>query len=164
MTLDALDHATDLVSADARTRDVALFRSAEDVLRSLETHYLPPRAPCMLDSLRGQTLEALRDRIGGESPQNQAFARQFGEYRNVVLLHEETCARRLDVLRGTAQTLERLVAGARDPDRLRGMLTTLAEFVAARWRVDLPLGPVDRGWSLRVSRRYDLLPPTWRSL
>lgn len=160
---DALELAAQLAAADPRTRDVALYRAAEDVLRSLETHYGPPEPPKLLDGLRGRTFESLREAC---SAPNSAYARQFGIFRNAVLLHEEQCAQRLDVLRSTAQLLTRLREGAREPQRLTAMLEQLASFVAQRWRLDLPLDdvPGHRGWSLRVSRRYDLLPPTWRSL
>jgi hypothetical protein len=62
--------------------------------------------------------------------------------------------------------LVRLGPVATDPERIQGMLSQLAEFVARRWRLDMPLddAAAHRSWALRVSRRYDLLAPSWRSL
>lgn len=165
MAADALvEHATELVHTDPRTRDIALFRSAEDVLRSVETHYLRPRPPPIPDPLRGATLETLRTKLRDPAGNPTAYGKTFGDFRNAVLMHEETCAQRLDVLRGTAKLLERLSTVTTDLARIQRMQTDLAAFLAQRWGIDLPLGSIDRAWPLRVSRRYDLLPPTWRTL
>lgn len=163
MPTDALDLARQLLESDPRTRDIALFRSAEDVLAHLDVAYAPPDPPRPLDSLRKLGFEALRSRV---AEPDGVFARSFGNFRHAVLTHEETCARRLAVLRSTALTLSRLEAVAHDPARIAGMLAQLARFVAERWRVDMPLddAPSHRTWALSVSRRYDLLPPSWRSL
>lgn len=156
---EPLDAALGIFDGDARARDVALFRVAEDVLRSLEDCYGPPKAPAFLDACRGMSLESLQKRV--EDP---AFALLFGQFRSGVLEHEERAARRLTVLLSTARTLTRLQVGAKEPERLAGMCERLGRFVAERWRMDLNLDEPDRDWALRVSRRYDLLPPSWRSV
>lgn len=154
------DAALAVFHGESRERDVALYRVALDVCKSVGAHYGPPEPPQPISGLSGMSLEVLRGKLRDDS----SFARIFGQNRASILEHEEKCARRLDVLRSTAATLVRLAQKAEDPSRLHAMLDELGTFVAHRWRIDINLDTSDRDWSLRVSRRYDLLPPSWRSL
>ena len=145
-----------VMHADKRERDRALWKSAEDVLRSLDEFYLRPPAPPVPARLRGATTDSIRR----EALSDPAFALTFGQFRLAVLTHEERSARRLEVLRGTARTLIRLrdLAGA---ERVDPMLQHLADFVQRAWGFDLDLD-AGRDWALNVSMRHDLLPPSWR--
>lgn len=149
------------LSADPTERNRALWRVAQEVLKHLDAHYrYPSPEPSMPPSYRGATVESIQRAASADGPIGSAYAMAFGAYRNSILEFEGLCARRLDVLRGTARTLLKLreVAGAEHADP---MLQHLADFVARHWRVDLGLD-ADRDWPLRVARRYDLLPPSWR--
>jgi len=148
-----------ILGGSGRERDVALYRVAEDVLATLGEFYAPSRAaPVVPEPLRGISSESLRERV-----REPAIAFMFGTFRNLVLEHEENAARKLEVLRSTARTLLRLRDGAHAPEKLDGMVHALGSFVLSAWGKDLDLS-ADRAWSLRVSRRYDLLPTAWREL
>jgi hypothetical protein len=148
-----------ILSGTERERDVALYRICEDVLRCLESSYLPPREPPRMIGLAGLSVEELRDKCD----KDPKFAYGFGVFRDSVLNYEGDAARRLETLRSTARTLERLLVKSTDRERVQSMLYRLGEFMAARWRCDLDLSG-GRDWSLRMVRRYDLLPVAWRYL
>jgi hypothetical protein len=159
-TLKLADIIRDVMRSTGRTRDVALFRTSQDVVETLALHYaVPTNVPSVPDALRGLSVETLRERVR-EQP---AIAFLFGTFRNDVLEYEETCARKLEVLRGTARNLLRLRDLAHTPTLIESLLSQLGSFVHSAWGRDLDVS-ADRGWSLRVSRRYDLLPRAWREL
>lgn len=140
--------------------DLAALGLAESVVRSLAAAYGPPRPePVCPAGIRGISLDELRRKIR----ESGGFAGVFGDYRDLVLRHEESCARRLAVLCGTANTLLRLRDTHPERERLDTLLDELGRFVYAAWGVDLDLA-ADRGWPLRAGRRYDLLPVAWRAL
>lgn len=148
----------ELYRGEQSERDAALLRLAEDVCSKLVEHYSPPTPPERLAPLRGLTLEDLREKLKGSD-----FSKTFGEWRDAVLQHEERCAGRLEILQSTANTLMRLESRQPDPARVWAMLDQLGRHAAERWRQDLPARR-DPGWALKVSRRYDLLPPSWRTV
>lgn len=146
-----------ILTSDNAERDRALWRSTLDVLRVLDEHYTQPRnLPTVPTLLRGATRESIQQRRD-----DPGFALAFGQFRFSVMAYEEQSARRLEVLRGTARTLLRLRDHA--PERVDEMLQHLADFVAREWRLDLGLD-AGREWALRVTMRFDLLPPSWRDV
>lgn len=154
------DLVRDVLQGSGRKRDVALFHVCRDVVETLDFYYAPPGpVPALPDALRGVSFPGLCELVR-EKP---AVAFIFGTFRNLVLEHEETCARRLEILRSSVRTLLRLRELAHDAARINAMLTEIGAFVSEVWRRDLDVSG-DRDWSLRVSRRYDLLPRSWREL
>jgi hypothetical protein len=154
------DAIREILGSDGRARDVALYRVCQDVCETLAWFYgRPTPVPAVPDAFRGISAESLRQQVLAAP----AIGYSFGIFRNAVLEYEGTCARRLEVLRSTARTLLRLRDQAHDPAKLDRMLDAVGSFVHGVWGLDLDLS-ADRAWSLRVSRRYDLLPPPWREL
>jgi hypothetical protein len=153
------DAIREILGSDGRARDVALYRVCQDVCETLGVYYARPvPVPVLPEAFRGVSTESLRQQV-----QTPAIGFSFGIFRNGVLEFEGTCARRLEVLRSTARTLLRLRDQAHSPEKLDRMLDAVGSFVHSVWGVDLDLTG-DRAWSLRVSRRYDLLPVSWREL
>lgn len=141
--------------AELAVRGRAELRLARAVCEQLGD-YRPPVPPSLPSGFAGKSAEE----ICAEARRDPAFAANFGAYRNLVLLHEETCAKRLEVLRSTARVLIRHGETVQNP-QISAWLEQLSGFVVHVWRLDLNLGR-DRGWSLRVSRKYHLLPIAWR--
>lgn len=141
-------------------RDRALLEVCDDVLESLGEHYVKPLPePRLPEAFRGISREQLSNQVHASG----AIALAFGQWRNAVLSHEEQCARKLEVLRSTARTLLRLRDQAPEPEAFDAKLDRLFNHVAAVWRCDLDTGS-NRDWSLRLARRYDLLPAALREL
>ncbi len=97
---------------------------------------------------------------------NATFALTVGSYRAAVTELEALGAQRLAVVCSTIRTLCKLGDRTSDPDTLKridGMLTRLGAHLTLAWNLDLPADGADlRTWSVQATRRYDLLPRSWR--
>lgn len=89
----------------------------------------------------------------------------FGKYRVSVLDYEGACAKQLDALAWAARTLYAMrdKPGA-NTTRIDNAMTPIAGVLSDSWGVPdnfLKLS-LDRAWSTTFTRRYDLLPRSWR--
>jgi hypothetical protein len=88
----------------------------------------------------------------------------FGGWRAHVTDVEARNASRLQTLAVTLQTLADLHRKSTDPDVVRTRVAELGEFVERVWRTSIPMSGDVRAWSVRITRRFDLLPQDWREL
>lgn len=159
---DPMALACELVKSTHADRDLALFRLALELCDALGTGaYHPARYPAQPYELAGKTFAEIE-----ASLHNAGFASVLGGYRAAVTECEAQSAQRLAVVCSTVRTLLRLGDRTNDEPtlaRIDGMLTRLAAHLSLAWRMDPPPDSTDlRAWTVQVTRRYDLLPRSWR--
>lgn len=160
LSADPMDLALELVKSGGAERDLSLFRLAVELCDALPS-YSPARFQARPYELVDKTFLQIEASLG-----NAAFCAVLGGYRASVTEHEAISAQRLLVLCSTARTLLKLCDRTSDEQTLRrieGMLTRIAGHLALMWAVEPPAASIDlRTWSVQVTRRYDLLPRSWR--
>lgn len=91
----------------------------------------------------------------------------FGAYRIEVLDYEGRCAKQLEALVWAYNTLFTLSQkpGAKT-ERIMEACQPIADMLQQDWRVQADFLKVSklRGWTSKQTRRYDLLPVSWRYL
>jgi hypothetical protein len=156
-----MEMACELVKSGGADRDLLQYRLALELCDSLAAAYAPPRFPARPFLLEGKTFAEVEASLG-----NASFALAVGSYRAAVTELEALSAQRLSVVCSTIRTLCKL--GDRTSDehtlkRIDGMLTRLGAHLTLAWNLDLPADNADlRTWSVQATRRYDLLPRSWR--
>jgi hypothetical protein len=88
----------------------------------------------------------------------------FGWWRAHVTDVEALNAGRLQTLAVTLQTLADLHRKSTDPNAVSLRIEELGAFVENVWRTLVPMSGDVRAWSVRITRRFDLLPADWREL
>lgn len=140
-------------------RDLAAWRVCETVGELIE-HYRPMPFPGMSSALRDVDAERLE--------RDDSLRQLFCEWRAAVTYREDQNAGRLTVLVSCLRDLTDLRARAADDlaaARVDELAEPLQHVLAGAWRVDMPSAQGNlRAWSIRVCRRYDLLPREMREL
>lgn len=159
---DPMDIAVELVKSTHADRDLLLFRLALELCDALSSGaYHPARFPARPYELEGKSFAELEASVS-----NAGFAAVLSGYRLAVTELEAQSAQRIAVLCSTIRTLLKLGDRTEDPntiERIDAMLSRLGGHLALAWRMEPPALSIDlRTWSVQVSRRYDLLPRSWR--
>ena len=158
-----------LAGDDGRERYRSQWLACCEVVQNVEWyHPLEYDAfPVLLQTSSGHALtpkdieERGRD-LKGET--TTALGVMFGWWRAHVTELEALNAGRLQTLAATLQTLADLHHRSSHPEQVNGRIAELGDFVERVWRTSIPMGGDIRAWSVRITRRYDLLPRDWREL
>jgi hypothetical protein len=154
---------------DGRDIRVAQWRACCEVLATLEA-YRPVEFdafPSLLLAPDGSMLAPadVADRV--KDPRTEAatpLGVLFGWWRAHVTDVEARNAGRLQTLAQTLQTLADLHDKAIDQTPVHERIAELGQFIEDTWRTAVPLSGDIRGWAVRITRRYDLLPRAWREI
>lgn len=164
-----LVEATQTLLAPDSTRSQRLRARADTataVVQHLGEDYrqvmtLPDGTPPMPDLMR-EDVDRVRWAL---KAQGEDAMQAFGQWRNAVHELEALNTRRLFTLGWTARELSSLRDETTAPEVVDRIGATLAQWLHDEWRtdVDLSLGwAAMQAWAVRRTRRYDLLPKTWR--
>lgn len=170
--------AEELVAPAGRERDVAEWRLCADVCSRLGD-YAPvdfrmgheagwsheeQQGIGMLLAKRHMDTDDLRGVVANFiGPGSETT---FGKWRVAVSSFEESEAAKLRTLAWILSVLNRLreLPDAK-PEHIDPLVNKLADFLRTAWRARLDKVPIGRdasGWAARGTRRYDLLPKSWR--
>lgn len=155
-----------IYTSTGRERDIAVWTSCEDVVRNLDAYREAPFVETQalrekhdfLERLRELDYDMLRD-----AAQTDPMA--FGTYRNAVLDLEGSNARKLQVLVWTLRELYRLrdLPSCSNPSLIDPLTESVGNALHFSWKLaDVPLDGDYRDWAVKNTRRYDLLPRSWR--
>lgn len=161
-----------IAGPNGRERDVAEWTIAADVVRRIsdyERGTFNPRHDGGWSRDEHDFIESLLARghmdIDQARQQAESGPYAFGKWRVMVTDFEEQEAGKLRTLWWAFNVFERLVklVGA-DAQALNRQQMRIADCLRIRWRAHLDKIPNDdpRGWAARGSRRFDLLPHSWR--
>jgi hypothetical protein len=161
-----------LAGSQGRERDVAEWTIAADVVRRIDDHEpgtFQPRHSAGWTREEHEFIESIRSRENTDIDQIRQQAEgnpyAFGKWRVMVLDFEELEARKLVALWWAFQVFERLAKlESSDTQTLNRQQMRIADCLRIRWRAHLDKIPATdpRGWATRGSRRFDLLPKSWR--
>lgn len=158
------DLAVRLLTSTGRDRDVAEWQACAEVVRSLD-QYRPgdaPRVGTLPEQEQVRRLRQFRD-IADIREAAMAFPLAFGYFRSAVLDFEAVEAAKLQTVLWCLRVLYRLRDQARDTDAIDALATRIGDLLTVEWRcADVPLTGDFREWSTASTRRYDLLPKSWR--
>jgi hypothetical protein len=145
-------------------RDVAWWEHCEAVSKALDS-YMPIGCGDPPLALRPfyTDLPALIEELGKGDGRNDTAA-LFGQWRAHVTDNEARNARHLEVLAGAVQRLRSMRDRALDESRVDDMIREISHFAVSEYRVILPVDLSPRLWSVKQTRRYDVLPGEWRVL
>lgn len=146
--------------ADERERDKGEYAACEDCSKHVQDYVQRPLDIPGWEEIRpwfNLAPDALK--LAAE-----ASPAKFGAYRNLVLDYEARCAKQLAALVWAAQVLYRLHD---KPNANKAKLEALIEPIndaLGSWRAphDIFALAKRRGWETEFTRRYDLLPRSWR--
>lgn len=165
---ESLEHLgqveTLLSSQQSVERDVAWWTHCDGLTQSLNA-YMPIGCGDPPLALRPfySDLQGLIDELGKNDGRND-IAVLFGQWRAHVTEIEARNARNLEVLAGAVQRLRAMRERAVDETRVDEVIRELSHFAVSEYRVILPYDMQPRIWSVKQTRRSDLLPGEWRAL
>jgi hypothetical protein len=130
--------------------------------------YLPVRCderPPLLDHLSPADLEqhVLQAHADG-SVVSKNIAKAWSAWRTTVTEVEAQNAQRLQTLAITLQTLADLFRKSSHPEQVSQRIAELGTLLERDWGLAVPMQGDIRTWSVRMTRRFDLLPAEWREL
>ena len=158
------DRVDTLLGAQSVERDVAWWTHCQDVGQCLQA-YLPIGCGDPPHALRPfyTDLAALCEELERNERRNETST-LFGQWRAHVTDIEARNARNLEVLAGAVQRLRSMRDRALDTGRVDETIRELSHFAVSEYNVILPYETSPRLWSVKQTRRYDLLPGEWRHL
>lgn len=157
------------LTAVGKDRDVAEYRVCLAVLRNLGK-YAPSKFTHPVGWSVGDqnALSALS--AGSRRPEDmrsiaEGIPQIFGAWRCHVTDYETQEAVKLQTVVGVLRTLYKIRDRSTDTVLIDRMISSIGDLLALDWRCrDVPLNGDHRQWASRSTRRFDLLPISWRYL